>query len=134
MYELSGRKVVTEQAMLCVPEKGIPWHDTNFVMTRLISPVLDIIAIFCLFIVGVIYFVLPQLSDLTGNIITTLVFCLIFVQISDTLRTYDEFHNAMSYLVAGKKLVRIHVYSKDGWNYSGYTLICRFFGLCKQSR
>lgn len=101
-YEHNGRLVMTEKAMLCVPENGVPWHDTNFVMSRVVNPVFRVIAIACFLIVGVVYFVLPQLCDLTGNIITTLVVCLICEQVSDIIRIYDEYHSAMSYLLSGK--------------------------------
>lgn len=98
----NGKDLVGQMAMMCVPTNEFPWQDMNIVMQRIINPVFHALAIICLLIVGVVYFVLPQLSDLVGNIITTLVVCLIFEQIADIIRIFDEYHSAMSYLVSGK--------------------------------
>jgi G protein-coupled receptor Mth (Methuselah protein) len=51
-----------------------------------------------------IHFVLPQLRDLVGNIITTMSVCLIVAQSADLVRIFTEFkiHSPLSFLIAGK--------------------------------
>lgn len=66
------------------------------------DPVFHIIAIFCYVTVAIVHFVLPQLRDMVGNIITTMCVCLIVAQAADTCRIFTEFTSPVGFLVAGK--------------------------------
>jgi G protein-coupled receptor Mth (Methuselah protein) len=51
-------------------------------------------------IIAIIYFVLPTLRDLVGNIITTILICLIICQAADLVRIFTEFSSHVSFLIA----------------------------------
>lgn len=53
-----------------------------------------------LLIIAIIYFVLPTLRDLVGNIVTTITICLIVSQAADLVRIFTEFSSHVSFLVA----------------------------------
>ncbi len=98
---MNGSVTFGEVAMLCIP-KGLPWHDTKFLMQKIVNPAFHIVAIVCFLIVAVIYVILPQLCDLVGNMVATLAVCLIFVQVSDIIKIFEDYHSGMSYLISGK--------------------------------
>ncbi|KOB69855.1 Methuselah-like protein 5 [Operophtera brumata] len=67
-------------AMVCVPEVKINWRDTSFVMKKVLNPMFHAIAMILYLLVAIIYFVLPTLRDLAGNIITTIMISLISLE------------------------------------------------------
>ncbi|XP_045460935.1 probable G-protein coupled receptor Mth-like 5 [Harmonia axyridis] len=91
--------VVSEFAKVCVPEHENSWTRTEFVMHNIVSPVTHGINIACLLTIAVIYFVMPNLRDLVGNIITTMCFCLILSQIGGLLRMLTVFTSHISLLI-----------------------------------
>ncbi|KYN02961.1 putative G-protein coupled receptor Mth-like 5 [Cyphomyrmex costatus] len=72
---LSGDRMVATYAMLCVPDVAVRWTDTNYLMKHAIDPAFHAVSMACYLIVAVVYFVLPQLRDLVGNIITSMALC-----------------------------------------------------------
>jgi len=98
---LSGDRMVATYAMLCVPDVAVRWTDTNYLMKHAINPAFHAVSIACYLVVAVVYFVLPQLRDLVGNIITSMALCLMVNQCASTVRIFTEFGNHVSFLVAG---------------------------------
>lgn len=70
-------------------------------MRKLVNPLLHIVGIICFLVTAIIYFILPTLRDLTGNIVTTINVCLILSQVSDLVRIFTEFSSHVSFIVAG---------------------------------
>lgn len=70
-------------------------------MKKILNPLFHAIAMILYLLVAVIYFVLPTLRDLAGNIITTINMCLIVSQAADLVRIFTEFSNHVSFMVTG---------------------------------
>lgn len=98
---LSGDRLVATYAMLCVPDVAVRWTDTNYLMKHAIDPAFHAVSMACYLIVAVVYFVLPQLRDLVGNIITSMTLCLMVNQCASTVRIFTQFGNHISFMVAG---------------------------------
>lgn len=94
-----------EYAMVCVPEVKINWSDSDFILKKLLNPLFHGLAMFLYLLVAIIYFVLPTLRDLAGNIITTINICLIINQAADLVRVFTEFSNHVSFFLVGKSLL-----------------------------
>lgn len=88
-------------AIVCNPHVPTAWHDTDFLLRRIVDPLCHGIALSCYVAVAVIHFVLPQLRDLVGNMVTTLCVCLAVGQVADTVRIFTEFTSPRVYLTAG---------------------------------
>lgn len=88
-----------EYALVCIPEVKINWADTDFLMKKILNPLFHGLAILFYLLVAIIYFVLPTLRDLAGNIITTINVCLIFSQAADLVRIFTEFSNHVSFFI-----------------------------------
>lgn len=99
---LSDDKLVATYAMLCVPDIAVRWTDTNYLMRHAIDPAFHAVSMACYLIVAVVYFVLPQLRDLVGNIITSMTLCLVVNQCASTVRIFTEFGNHVSFMIAGR--------------------------------
>ncbi|XP_055712642.1 probable G-protein coupled receptor Mth-like 5 [Phlebotomus papatasi] len=87
-------------AIVCSPEKVTHWTDTDFLLRKIINPIFHGISMIILLIIAIIYFVLPSLRDLVGNIVTTITVCLIVNQAADLVRIFTEFSSHVSFLVA----------------------------------
>lgn len=87
--------------MVCSPERIVHWTDTDFLFRKIINPICHGLSITTLLIIAIIYFVLPTLRDLIGNIITTITICLIVSQAANLVRIFTEFSNHVSFMVAG---------------------------------
>lgn len=98
---LNGDPQVATYAMLCVPTVAVRWSDTNYFLRHAVDPAFHAISTACYLVVAVIYFVLPQLRDLVGNIITSIALCLVVNQCASTVRIFTEFGNHVSFLIAG---------------------------------
>jgi G protein-coupled receptor Mth (Methuselah protein) len=62
-----------------------------------------------LLVIAIIYFVMPTLRDLVGNIVTTITVCLIVSQAADLVRIFTEFSSHVSFMIAGKNLdLKLH--------------------------
>lgn len=95
--------IVTAQgAVVCVPEIPVTWEDTDFIMRKILNPIFHAIAILLFLAIAIIYFVLPPLRDLVGNILTSLMICLIIFEIGELITVFTRFTNHVSFLVAGK--------------------------------
>ncbi|XP_076638577.1 G-protein coupled receptor Mth-like 5 [Colletes latitarsis] len=97
---LTRDRLVTTYAMICVPDVVVTWSDTNYLMRHAIDPAFHAISIASYLIVAVVYFVLPQLRDLVGNMITSMTLCLIAGQCASMVRIFTEFGNHISFMVA----------------------------------
>lgn len=92
--------LVSEFALVCVPNTDHHWYTTTeFLMRNIVSPVTHGIGIACLLTIAVIYFIMPTLRDLTGNIITTMCMCLIVSQAADLIRLLTVFKSHISLLI-----------------------------------
>lgn len=87
-------------ATVCSPEKAVRWTDSEFLLRKIINPICHGIAMIILLVVAIIYFVLPTLRDLVGNIVTSITVCLIISQAADLVRIFTEFSNHVSFVVA----------------------------------
>ncbi|KAI4490312.1 hypothetical protein M0802_010689 [Mischocyttarus mexicanus] len=97
---LSRDHLVATYAMICVPEVAIQWTDVNYLMKHAIDPVFHAISIAAYLVVAVVYFVLPQLRDLVGNMITSMTLCLIANQCATTVKIFTELGNHVSFIIA----------------------------------
>lgn len=87
-------------AFVCSPEKVLKWTDTDFLLRKVLNPLFHGLAMVILLVIAVIYFVLPTLRDLVGNIVTTITICLIVSQAADLVRIFTEFSSHVSFLIA----------------------------------
>ncbi|XP_052868339.1 probable G-protein coupled receptor Mth-like 5 [Anopheles cruzii] len=85
---------------VCSPKQDIHWTDSDVMLRKIINPICHGMAIIILLIVAIIYFVLPTLRDLVGNMVTTITMCLIVSQAADLVRIFTEFSNHVSFLIA----------------------------------
>lgn len=95
-------RIEAQGAVVCVPEVATIWADAEFIVRKVLDPVLHVIAILCFLAVAVVYFVLPPLRDLVGNILTTIMLCLIVSQAADLVTIFTELTNHVSFMVAGE--------------------------------
>lgn len=96
----SENKLVSQYALVCTPDSLRDWTETDIVMKKIIDPIFHGIAIICYLTVAIIYFVMPTLRDLTGNIISTISICLIISQAADMVRIFTEFSSHVSFMIA----------------------------------
>ncbi|XP_061721545.1 probable G-protein coupled receptor Mth-like 5 [Cydia pomonella] len=87
-----------EYALICIPDVK-NWTDVDFIIKKIVNPLFHAISMTLYLIVAIIYFVLPTLRDLAGNIITTINICLIVSQAADMVRIFTEFSNHVSFMV-----------------------------------
>ncbi|XP_050528397.1 probable G-protein coupled receptor Mth-like 5 isoform X2 [Daktulosphaira vitifoliae] len=87
-------------AVICTPQIPSPWTDTDFVMRRVANPACHSVAVICLLLVAIVHFVLPQLRDLIGNMVTTLACLMIVAEVADIVRIFVEYNSPISYLIA----------------------------------
>ncbi|PNF18782.1 putative G-protein coupled receptor Mth-like 5 [Cryptotermes secundus] len=98
---LTHGELEAQTAIVCVPEIDFNKSDfTDYLMRRIVNPVGHGLAIICYLIIAVIYFVMPQLKDLVGNILTSISLCLITSQAADLVSIFTEFTSHVSFLVA----------------------------------
>ncbi|CAG9762604.1 unnamed protein product [Ceutorhynchus assimilis] len=90
----------SEFAWVCTPDHKEDWTTNEFLMHNIVNPLAHGITIICLLTIAIIYFVMPTLRDLAGNIITTICMCLIFSQIADLVRLLTVFKSHISLLIA----------------------------------
>ncbi|XP_050085098.1 probable G-protein coupled receptor Mth-like 5 [Anopheles aquasalis] len=95
-----GEPSETMMATVCSPKPEIHWTDSSVMLRKIINPICHGIAMIILLIVAIIYFVLPTLRDLVGNMVTTITMCLIVSQAADLVRIFTEFSNHVSFLIA----------------------------------
>lgn len=99
---MTSTNLTGEYALVCIPEVKINWKDTSFLMRKVLNPLFHAIAMVLFLITAIIYFVLPTLRDLAGNIITSINVCLIVSQAADLVRIFTEFSNHISFMITGK--------------------------------
>lgn len=98
----TNNTIIGEYAVVCVPEVKINWTDTDFLLKKVLNPLFHAIAMVLFLLVAIIYFVLPTLRDLAGNIITTINVCLIVSQAADLVRVFTEYSNHVSFMITGE--------------------------------
>nr|CAD7445578.1 unnamed protein product [Timema bartmani] len=101
---VQDKKLEAQYAVVCAPEVTPNWNNTDYLIRRLVDPVLHGVAITCFTTVSIIYFVLPQLRDLVGNIISTITTCLVACQAADLVGIFVEYRNHVSFLIAGLEM------------------------------
>lgn len=69
-------------------------------MRKILDPIFHAIAISCFLAVAIIYFVMPTLRDLIGNIISTISICMIVSQAADMVRIFTELTSHVSFIIA----------------------------------
>lgn len=52
-------------------------------------------------LVSVVHFVLPQLRDLVGNMVTSLTGCMIVARVANVVHVFVEYNSPVSNLIAG---------------------------------
>lgn len=90
----------TQAAVVCIPFVDRVW-DAHLLMERILNPLLHVIAIACLLTVSIVYFIIPPLRDLVGNILSTISVCLIVSQIADMVCIFTEWSSHVSFFIAG---------------------------------
>uniref|UniRef100_A0AAG5CQT7 G-protein coupled receptors family 2 profile 2 domain-containing protein n=1 Tax=Anopheles atroparvus TaxID=41427 RepID=A0AAG5CQT7_ANOAO len=95
-----GERMEGLVAKVCSPQEDIHWTDSDVMLRKIINPICHGLAIVILLVVAIIYFVLPTLRDLVGNMVTTITMCLIVSQAADLVRIFTEFSNHVSFLIA----------------------------------
>ena len=88
-------------AIVCAPEIDFNTSDTDYIMCRIIDPIFHGLAIIFYLSIAVVYFVVPQLRDLVGNILTTIALCLITSQAADLVAIFTEYVSHVSFMIAG---------------------------------
>ncbi|XP_023940353.2 probable G-protein coupled receptor Mth-like 5 isoform X2 [Bicyclus anynana] len=96
---ITSSNMTGQYGLVCIPEVIINWKETSFLMKKILNPVFHAIAMVLYLLVAIIYFVLPTLRDLAGNIITTINICLIVSQAADLVRIFTELSNHVSFMV-----------------------------------
>ncbi|CAA9995322.1 unnamed protein product [Nesidiocoris tenuis] len=91
---------VTQFAVVCAPEVPVSWKSLDFIMRRIIDPALHMIAIFCYLTAAIIHFILPQLRDMMGNVLTTIAVCLAVSEAADLVCIFTEFTSPSAFLTA----------------------------------
>lgn len=91
---------VGEYAIVCIPDVK-NWTDVDFIIKKIVNPLFHAISMILYLIVAIIYFVLPTLRDLAGNIITTINVCLIVSQAAGLVRIFTELSNHVSFMITG---------------------------------
>jgi G protein-coupled receptor Mth (Methuselah protein) len=99
---LTHGQLKAQTAIVCVPEIDSSKSDyTDYLMRRIVNPVCHGLAIICYLVIAVVYFIMPELRDLVGNILTSISLCLIISQAADFVSIFTEFTSHISFLVAG---------------------------------
>lgn len=57
----TGEMMPAQFAMICTPEKVVHWTDTDFMLRKIVNPILHVISMIVLLVIAIIYFVLPTL-------------------------------------------------------------------------
>ncbi|CAK1583624.1 unnamed protein product [Parnassius mnemosyne] len=96
---MTSTNLTGEYALVCVPQVKINWKDTSFLMRKVLNPLFHAVAMVLFLLTAIIYFVLPTLRDLAGNIITSINVCLIVSQAADLVRIFTEFSNHISFMI-----------------------------------
>lgn len=93
---------MAEFAIVCNPDVTKTRYTADFILRRIVDPACHGIALACYLSIAIIHFVMQQLRDLVGNILTTLTLSLAIGQIADTIRIFTEFTSPTIFLIAGK--------------------------------
>lgn len=99
---LTRDKLVATYANICVPKMVMRWSDTGYLIKRALDPTFRAISIVCYVVIAVVYFVLPQLRDLVGNMITSIALCMICYQAASIVNIFIHFGNHVSFFIAGR--------------------------------
>ncbi|KAK9497818.1 hypothetical protein O3M35_003737 [Rhynocoris fuscipes] len=92
--------VVLKLAIVCVPKVNGGWNDLEWRMRNIVDPALHCISIAAFISVSIVHFVLPQLRDMVGNIMTTVCICLTVSQAADIVTIFTELNSPLSYITA----------------------------------
>ncbi|KAL7286117.1 hypothetical protein TKK_0019631 [Trichogramma kaykai] len=96
---LTKDNLIITYAKICVPSPD-KWASTDNLMKKAIDPAFHALAMVSYLVVAIVYFVLPQLRDLVGNMITSMTLCLIVEQSASIVKIFTEFGNHISFMVA----------------------------------
>lgn len=95
-------------AIVCHPGKQARWTDTDFLLRKILNPIFHGISLIILLIISIVYFILPTLRDLVGNIVTTITVCLMVSQAANIATIFTEFNNHISFFLVCKFDYRKH--------------------------
>lgn len=98
---LTKDNVVATYAKICVPNPD-KWRSTDNLIKKGIDPAFHALAVLSYLVVAIVYFVLPQLRDLTGNMVTSMMLCLIVNQCASFVKIFTDFGNHINFLLTGK--------------------------------
>ncbi|KAF4519033.1 hypothetical protein B566_EDAN001618 [Ephemera danica] len=97
-------KLVSESsaqfAIVCHPETIDEQTELKFIIFFILHPVLHALSMTLLLATAIVYFIIPQLRDLLGNMVTTLCLCLVVVYSADLVRLFRGFSEHVSFLAA----------------------------------
>lgn len=93
--------LLSEYARVCAPKHTADWTSTEFLMRNIINPITHGISMVCFLTIAIVYFVMPTLKDLVGNIVTTICISLIISQAADMTRLLTVFTSHVSMIIAG---------------------------------
>lgn len=112
---LSKEKLVATYAKICVPHP-VKWANTDNLIKKAIDPAFHAIAVVSYLVVAIVYFVLAQLRDLVGNMMTSMMLCLIVNQCTSFITLFKEFTNHINFFIIGKN--HLSQFSFNFYNYS----------------
>ncbi|XP_063231397.1 probable G-protein coupled receptor Mth-like 5 isoform X1 [Bacillus rossius redtenbacheri] len=91
---------VAQYALVCSPDAGPSWNDSDHLVRTVVDPACRGVALACYVAVAAVYFVLPQLRDLAGNVVSSLAACLAVSQAAGLVLVFVQFRHHVSFLVA----------------------------------
>ncbi|GJQ66180.1 GPRMTH5 [Trypoxylus dichotomus] len=91
-------ETVSKYALVCIDHTP-NWTNPEFLMRNIVNPVTHGITIVCLLFIACVYFIMPTLRDLVGNIVTTISICLVVSQIADMVRLLTIFTSHISLII-----------------------------------
>lgn len=93
----------SEYAVVCIDHMP-NWTNPEFLMRNIVNPITHGISITCLLFIAIVYFIMPTLRDLVGNIVTTISLCLVVSQAVDMVRLLTVFTSHISLIITGNML------------------------------
>ncbi|XP_049782265.1 probable G-protein coupled receptor Mth-like 5 isoform X1 [Schistocerca cancellata] len=95
------KRLQVNYAVICAPDvKGSQINGTTHLWRHILDPAGHALNIACLLSVAVIYFVIPALRDLVGNILTTMAMCMLASQAAELVASVTRFSAHVSLVAA----------------------------------
>jgi G protein-coupled receptor Mth (Methuselah protein) len=97
-------------AVVCNPETIDDETEARFIVLYILNPLFHAMSMTFLLATAIVYFIVPQLRDLLGNMVTTISLCLVIVYSADLVRLFRGFSEHVSFLAAGTNALRLFIY------------------------